>query len=203
MKAFLEYIPLLFFLLFYKLDPRPLSLGGFDFTVGGIYSATAMLMLTTVLLYGALWLKEGKLSRLQWLVVGAVLVFGSSTLMLRSEDILKWKAPVVNWIMAIVFIGSQYLTPTNMAKTMFGQMVTMPDQRWKVLNFAWAGVFLLVGSANLFVAFTFPDYWVDFKVFGSMGILLLASVLQIFYLYPYMEQDKVEGDDKTDLKVQK
>jgi intracellular septation protein A len=53
------------------------------------------------------------------------------------------------------------------------------------------------------VAFTFPDYWVDFKVFGSMGILLLASVLQIFYLYPYMEADKAEGDDKPDLKVQK
>ena len=90
-----------------------------------------------------------------------------------------------------------------MAKSMFGQMVTMPDQRWKLLNLAWAGVFLLVGSANLFVAFTFPDYWVDFKVFGSMGILLLASVLQIFYLYPYMEADKAEGDDKPDLKVQK
>ena len=136
-------------------------------------------------------------------VVGAVLVFGSSTLLLRSEDILKWKAPVVNWIMAIVFIASQYFSPTNMAKSMFGQMVTMPDQRWKLLNLAWAGVFLLVGSANLFVAFTFPDYWVDFKVFGSMGILLLASVLQIFYLYPYMEADKAEGDDKPDLKVQK
>ena len=203
MKAFLEYIPLLFFLVFYKLDPRPLALGGFDFSVGGIYSATAVLMLSTVVLYGALWFKEGKLTRMQWLVVGAVLVFGSSTLLLRSEDILKWKAPVVNWIMAIVFIASQYFSPTNMAKSMFGQMVTMPDQRWKLLNLAWAGVFLLVGSANLFVAFTFPDYWVDFKVFGSMGILLLASVLQIFYLYPYMEADKAEGDDKPDLKVQK
>ena len=74
MKAFLEYIPLLFFLVFYKLDPRPLSLGGFDFSVGGIYSATAVLMLSTVVLYGALWFKEGKLTRMQWLVVGAVLV---------------------------------------------------------------------------------------------------------------------------------
>ena len=72
MKAFLEYIPLLFFLVFYKLDPRPLSLGGFDFSVGGIYSATAVLMLSTVVLYGALWFKEGKLTRMQWLVVGAV-----------------------------------------------------------------------------------------------------------------------------------
>lgn len=202
MKAFLEYIPLLFFLLCYKLDPRPLSLGGFDFTVGGIYSATAVLMLSTVLIYGALLIREGRLTRMQWLVVGAVLVFGSSTLILRSEDILKWKAPVVNWIMAAVFIGSQYLSTTNMAKTMFGQVVSMPEQRWKVLNFAWAGVFLFVGTANLFVAFNFPDYWVDFKVFGSFGILFLASLLQLVYMYPYMEADKPD-DDKPDLKVQK
>jgi len=203
MKAFLEYIPLLFFLLCYKLEPRPLfSVGGFEFTVGGIYSATAVLMLATVAIYGALLVKDGRLTRMQWLVVGAVLVFGSSTLVLRSEDILKWKAPVVNWIMAAIFIGSQYLSTTNMAKTMFGQLVTMPEQRWKVLNFAWAGVFLFVGTTNLFVAFTFPDYWVDFKVFGSFGILLLASVLQLIYLYPYMETDK-PSDDKPDLKAPK
>lgn len=199
MKAFLEYIPLLFFLMFYKLDPRPLAVGGFDMTVGGIYSATAVLIATTIAIYGALWLREGKLTRMQWLVVGAVIIFGSSTLLLRSEDILKWKAPVVNWIMAGVFIGSQYLSTTNMAKTMFGQMVTMPDERWKRLNFAWAGVFLFVGTANLFVAFTFPDYWVDFKVFGSLAILLVASVAQIFWFYPYMEADK--DDEKPNLKA--
>lgn len=200
MKAFLEYIPLLFFLLFYKLDPRVVTLGGVDFTLGGIYSATAVLIVTTVAIYGALWLREGKLTRLQWLVVGAVIVFGSSTLLLRSEDILKWKAPVVNWIMAGVFLGSQYLSSSNMAKTMFGQIVTMPDERWKRLNFAWAGVFLFVGTANLFVAFTFPDYWVDFKVFGSLAILLLASVAQIFWFYPYMETEKHE-DKPDDLKA--
>ncbi len=201
MKAFLEYIPLLFFLLFYKLDPRVVTLGGVDFTVGGIYSATAVLIITTIAIYGALWLREGKLTRLQWLVVGAVVVFGSSTLLLRSEDILKWKAPVVNWIMAGVFLGSQYLSSSNMAKTMFGQIVTMPDERWKLLNFAWAAVFLFVGTANLFVAFTFPDYWVDFKVFGSLAILLLASVAQIYWFYPYMESEK--NEDKPDnLKAQ-
>lgn len=202
MKAFLEYIPLLFFLAIYKLEERVVSVAGVEFTFGGIYSATAALILGTVLVYGALLIKEKRLSRLQWLVVGAVIVFGSSTLLLRSEDILKWKAPVVNWIMAGVFLGSQYLSSTNMAQTMFGQLAKMPDHRWKVLNIAWACVFLLVGCANLFVAFTFPDYWVDFKVFGSLAILLLASVGQIFYLYPYMENEQ-PATEKPDLNAPK
>lgn len=194
MKAFLEYIPLLFFLVIYKLEERVVDIAGFDVTIGGIYSATAVLMLGTVLVYGVLLYKDRKLSRMQWVVVGAVLIFGTSTLLLRSEAILKWKAPVVNWIMAAVFLGSQYIGESNMAKTMFGQMVTMPEQRWKTLNLAWALVFFLVGVSNLLVAFTFHEYWVDFKVFGSMGILLIATVAQIFYVYPYLEAEPAKAD---------
>ena len=190
MKAFLEYIPLLFFLAFYKMEERVVTLFGMDLTVGGIYTATAVLMAGTVLIYGALWLKDGSLTRMQWIVVFAVLIFGSSTLLLRSEDILKWKAPVVNWILAGIFFGSQFVGQSNMAKNMFGHIVQMPDARWLRLNLAWALVFLLVGTSNLFVAFTFHDYWVDFKVFGSMGILLLASIAQIFYIYPYLEPEE-------------
>jgi intracellular septation protein len=189
MKAFLEYIPLLFFLVVYKLKERIINVGGFELTIGGIYSATAVLMISTVLVFGLLWLQEKRLSKLQWLVVVAVLLFGSLTLFLRSEVILKWKAPAVNWIIALIFVGSQYFSKENMAKTMFGQLVTMPDARWKTLNQAWALVFFIVGTANLFVAFTFPAYWVDFKVFGSFGLLLLASVAQIAYIYPYMNAE--------------
>ncbi len=203
MKAFLEYIPLLFFLITYKLKERVLNVAGFEFAFGGIYSATAVLMLGTVLVYGTLFFKEKRLTKMQWLVVGAVLLFGSLTLFLRSEAILKWKAPAVNWIMALVFLGSQYFSANNMAKTMFGQLVTMPDARWKKLNMAWALVFFIVGSANLFVAFTFPAYWVDFKVFGSLGMLLLASFAQIAYIYPYMNSETTNDPEKPEINSPK
>jgi intracellular septation protein len=189
MKQFLEYIPLVFFLIFYKLDERVVSIVGMDITVGGIYSATAVLIALTLLCYGALYLVDGTLSRMQWIVVTAVVLFGSSTLLLRSEDILKWKAPVVNWIIAAIFLGSQFIGANNMAKSMFGHMVTMPQARWNRLNLAWVLVFFAVGTANLFVAFTFHEYWVDFKVFGSLAILVVATVAQIFYIYPYLNPD--------------
>jgi len=203
MKVFLEYIPLILFLILYKLDPRTLMIAGSEYSVGGIYSATAMLMASTVLVYGFYLFKEKSLSRMQWIVVGAVLLFGTSTLLLRSEDILKWKAPAVNFLIGIIFLGSQYIGSQNMAKSMFGHMVTMPEQRWLRLNLGWALTFFVVGATNLFVAFNFHEYWVDFKVFGSFGMLLIATVAQIFYIYPYMDADAAgttpagESGDKT------
>ena len=198
MKQFVEYIPLVFFLIFYKLDERVVSLAGMEFTIGGIYSATAVLIALTLLCYGALYVLDGSLSKMQWIVVAAVVLFGSSTLLLRSEDILKWKAPVVNWIIAAIFLGSQFIGENNMAKAMFGHIVTMPQARWNRLNLAWVFVFLAVGTANLFVAFTFHEYWVDFKVFGSLGILVIATVAQIFYIYPYLTPDAAGATEPKD-----
>lgn len=198
MKQFLEYIPLVFFLIVYKLDERVLALGGYEFTVGGIYSATVVLIVLTLLCYGALYFVEGRLSRMQWIVVAAVVLFGTSTVLLRSEEILKWKAPVVNWIIAAIFLGSQFIGKTNMAQSMFGHIATMPQERWTRLNLAWVFVFLLVGTANLAVAFTFHEYWVDFKVFGSLAILIVATIAQIAYIYPYLNSDEAEATGPED-----
>lgn len=198
MKQFLEYIPLVFFLIVYKLDERVLALGGYEFTLGGVYSATVVLIVLTLLCYGALYFVEGKLSRMQWIVVAAVVLFGTSTVLLRSEEILKWKAPVVNWIIAAIFLGSQFIGKTNMAQSMFGHIATMPQERWTRLNLAWVFVFLLVGTANLAVAFTFHEYWVDFKVFGSLAILIVATIAQIVYIYPYLNSDEAEATGPKD-----
>ena len=198
MKQFLEYIPLIFFLIIYKLDERLVAFGPFEFTFGGIFSATAFLMVGYIIVFGYLWKSQGSLTRMQWVIFAAMVVFCSFTLIFHSETILKWKAPVANWIMAAVFLGSQFVGKQNMTKTMFGSVVTMPDPRWTRLNLAWVLVFLIVGSSNLFVAFTFPDYWVDFKVFGSMGIILLAVIAQMFYIYPYLQEDEVTDEKKSE-----
>jgi intracellular septation protein len=197
MKQFLEYIPLVFFLIVYKLGDSSINLAGIEIS-GGIYSATAVLIALTLLCYGALYFIDGSLSKMQWIVVVAVVLFGSSTLLLRSEDILKWKAPVVNWIIAGIFLGSQFVGKENMARSMFGHMVTMPDTRWNRLNLAWVVVFFGLGCANLFVAFTFHEYWVDFKVFGSLGILVLATIAQIFYIYPYLNTEEASAPDSKE-----
>jgi intracellular septation protein len=198
MKQFLEYIPLILFLIIYKLDERLVAFGPFEFTFGGIFSATAFLMVGYIFVFGYMWKSQGALTRMQWVIFAAMLVFCSFTLIFHSETILKWKAPVANWIMAAVFLGSQFIGKQNMTKTMLGQVVTMPEQQWNRLNIAWVLVFLFVGTSNLFVAFTYPEYWVDFKVFGSMAMVLVAVIGQMFYVYPYLQADEPTGEEKSE-----
>ena len=81
---------------------------------------------------------------------------------------------------------------------MLGHVVELPAGKWKTLNFAWAGVFFFLGCTNLFVAFTFHDYWVDFKVFGSMAILLLFSIAQMTYLWPHIEEQEKQKQQLED-----
>nr|WP_262928119.1 septation protein A [Pseudomonas sp. PSB18] len=172
---------MLFFITF-KLDPRTVDIAGQTLTVGGIYSATAVLIISSLVVYGALFISQRKLEKSQWLTLIACLVFGSLTLAFHSDTFLKWKAPVVNWLFALAFIGSHFIGDSLLIKRIMGHAVSLPDVIWTRLNIAWIAFFLFCGGANLFVAFTFQDYWVDFKVFGSLGMTLLFLIGQGIYL---------------------
>ena len=182
MKQFIDFIPLILFFIVYKLEPRAIELAGHSITLGGIFSATAVLILASVVVYGALLIHQRKLEKGQWLTLGACLLFGGMTLAFHSETFLKWKAPVVNWLFALAFIGSHFIGDQLLIKRIMGHALTLPDLVWTRLNIAWIAFFLFCGAANLFVAFTFQDYWVDFKVFGSLGMTLLFLVAQGIYL---------------------
>lgn len=181
-KQFIDFIPLLLFFITYKLDPRTVDIAGQSLTVGGIYSATAVLIISSLVVYGALFISQRKLEKSQWLTLIACLVFGSLTLAFHSDTFLKWKAPVVNWLFALAFIGSHFIGDSLLIKRIMGHAVSLPDVIWTRLNIAWIAFFLFCGGANLFVAFTFQDYWVDFKVFGSLGMTLLFLIGQGIYL---------------------
>nr|WP_249791977.1 septation protein A [Pseudomonas corrugata] len=181
-KQFIDFIPLLLFFITYKLDPRTVDIAGQTLTVGGIYSATAVLIISSLVVYGALFISQRKLEKSQWLTLIACLVFGSLTLAFHSDTFLKWKAPVVNWLFALAFIGSHFIGDSLLIKRIMGHAVSLPDVIWTRLNIAWIAFFLFCGGANLFVAFTFQDYWVDFKVFGSLGMTLLFLIGQGIYL---------------------
>ncbi|MCU1719900.1 MULTISPECIES: septation protein A [Pseudomonas] len=186
MKQFIDFIPLLLFFIVYKLDPRVVDVAGQSFSLGGIYSATAVLIISSLVVYGTLLIRQRKLEKGQWLTLVACLVFGGLTLAFHSETFLKWKAPVVNWLFALAFLGSHFVGDKVLIKRIMGHALTLPDPVWTRLNLAWIAFFLICGAANLFVAFTFQDFWVDFKVFGSLGMTVLFLVGQGVYLSRHM-----------------
>nr|WP_256670233.1 septation protein A [Pseudomonas sp. L-22-4S-12] len=177
------------FFIVYKLDPRTVELAGHSVELGGIFSATAVLIASSVLVYGSLLLVQRKLEKGQWLTLVACLLFGGMTLAFHSETFLKWKAPVVNWLFAAGFAASHFIGNKLLIQRMLGHAVNLPQPIWTRLNLAWIAFFIFSGCANLFVAFTFHDIWVDFKVFGSLGMTVLFLVGQGVYLARHMHDD--------------
>lgn len=188
-KQFIDFIPLILFFIVYKLDPRTVELAGQTFELGGIFSATAVLIVSSVVVYGLLFLLQRKLEKGQWLTLLACLVFGGMTLAFHSETFLKWKAPVVNWLFALGFAGSHFIGDKVLIQRIMGHAVNLPQVIWTRLNLAWVAFFIFSGCANLFVAFTFHDIWVDFKVFGSLGMTVLFLVAQGVYLARHIHDD--------------
>ena len=189
MKQFIDFIPLILFFIVYKLDPRNVELAGQAFELGGIFSATAVLILSSILVYGTLFLVQRKLEKGQWLTLLACLVFGGMTLAFHSETFLKWKAPVVNWLFALGFAGSHFIGDKELIQRVMGHAIHLPQPISTRLNLAWIAFFVFSGCANLFVAFTFHDIWVDFKVFGSLGMTVLFLVAQGVYLARHIHDD--------------
>lgn len=179
MKQWLDFVPLILFFAAFKMY--------------GIFPATAVLIAATVAVYGGLWIKERTLEKNHVITLVATLLFGGITLLLHDETWLKWKAPIINWIFATVFLGSHFIGDKVVIERMLGHALTVPSFVWWRLNIAWVVFFIFAGAANLYVAFTYEDYWVDFKVFGSLGMTLLFLVGQMIYLSRYLPKD----DDTT------
>ena len=193
MKQFIDFIPLILFFIVYKISPQAVDVLGHSFMVGGIYSATAMLIASSLVVYGVLYFRQGKLEKSQWLTLIACLVFGSLTLAFHSETFLKWKAPVVNWVFALIFAGSHFIGDRLLIQRIMGHALTLPQAVWTKLNIAWIVFFLFCGAANLYVAFTYQEFWVDFKVFGSLGMTLLFLIGQGIFLARHIH----DGDPST------
>ncbi|MFZ2321166.1 MAG: septation protein A [Pseudomonas sp.] len=199
MKQFIDFIPLLLFFIVFKLDPRTVEFAGQSIELGGIFSATGVLIASSVVVYGTLFAVQKRLEKGQWLTLAACLLFGGMTLAFHSETFLKWKAPVVNWLFALGFTGSHWIGDKLLIQRMMGHAISLPAPVWRNLNLAWIAFFLIAGSANLFVAFTFQSIWVDFKVFGSLGMTLLFLVGQGIYLSRHLH-DEQPANGPTDSK---
>ena len=126
MKQLLEFLPLVLFFSAYQLSGETLNIGSWSHTFDGIFSATAVLMVSSVLV----WLVSSMISkasdkRLMWMTL-AVVVFGSATLILRDQRFIQWKPTVFNWGLALVFLASQFFGEKNLLQRLMGQQLTLP-----------------------------------------------------------------------------
>jgi intracellular septation protein len=72
---------------------------------------------------------------------------------------------------------------------MMREQLTLPDAVWRTVNHAWAGFFAALGVINLYVAFNYTiEFWVNFKLFGTTGLMLVFVIAQSLLLSKYVEE---------------
>lgn len=155
----------------------------------GVFLATAVAILATLVQIGWTWLRHRKIETMLWISFALIVVFGGATLLLQDETFIKWKPTVLYWLFALTLGLGPVLFERNFIRMMMDKQVNLPDPVWTRLNMGWAGFFTFMGAANLIVAFNFStDTWVDFKMFGTLGLMLLFILLQGLYLSRHIEE---------------
>ena len=174
-------------------DLFPVALFFVAFKLFDIYTATAVAIGATFLQIGWLKWKRRKVDTMMWISLAIIVVFGGATLALHDETFIKWKPTVLYWLFAAALAGAELLFRRNLVRAMLGEQVHMPDLVWTRLNWSWVGFFTFMGAANLLVAYNFPtDTWVNFKLFGFMGLMLVFVVAQALLLSRYVKDEATE-----------
>lgn len=174
-------------------DIFPVILFFAAFKLYGIYVATTVAIVATVVQIGWVWLKHRKVDNMQWISLALIVVFGGATLLLRDETFIKWKPTVLYWLFAAVLLVSALAFRKNLIRTMMEKQVSAPDAVWKKLLAAWIGFFAVMGVLNIYVAYGYStDIWVNFKLFGSIGLMIVFVIGQAILLAPHMKEKETE-----------
>jgi intracellular septation protein len=175
------------------------TFGGADVSMeqAPILLATAVAIVATAAQVGWLLARGRKVDRMLWVSLAIIVVMGGATLWLRDATFIKWKPTVLYWAFAAVLLGAEFLFARNLIRAMMEKQVALPDFVWARLNWSWAAFFVAMGAINLFVAYRFSEStWVNFKLFGGIGLMVLFVLVQGIYLSRYVQSgDSAEAED--------
>lgn len=212
MKILLDFLPILLFFITFKVAEGDASAAAafasthFGFLVSGgvvgpkeapVLLATLVVIAATVLQILVTLLRGKKVDMMLWISLALVVVLGGATVWFHSETFIKWKPSVLYWAMGLSFWVSQVVFRKNLLQALMGQQLELPAVVWQRLNFAWIAFFALMGLLNLYVAYSFSTpVWVNFKLFGGLGLMLLFTLAQGVYLSRHMKLE-AESDNGT------
>ncbi|CCQ11769.1 intracellular septation protein A [Pseudoalteromonas luteoviolacea B = ATCC 29581] len=191
MALLFEYLPLILFFVIYK---------SVD-----IFWATGVLIIAAVIQLIYYQVSKGKIENKHWIFAGIAVVLGGMTLAFHDEQFIQWKATLVYALLGSALLFGRLLFKTNLVeKALLGLFssigsekgetnveIKIPAAIFNQLLFAWIILFYFIAGLNLYVAFNFSlDTWVNFKVFGLMGITFVAIMLTMFKVYKYLPTEE-------------
>jgi intracellular septation protein len=169
MQLLIDFFPIVVFFVVYRLY--------------GIYAATIAIIVAMAAQIAYQWLRHRTVNKM--LLVSGLLVaaLGGVTLALRDPLFIQWKTTIVNWLFAAAFLGSNWIGDKTPMERVMGHAVQLEPSFWRQLNWMWVANFLVLGAANLYVVYNYDEAtWVDFKLFGMLGLTLLTAVGQAIWI---------------------
>ena len=174
MQLLFDFLPIVAFFVAYKL--------------AGIYVATGVLIVAVAVQSTIQWIRTRKLSTMQLVSAGLVLVFGGLTLLVQDKAFIMWKPTIVNWLFAAGFLASQHrlLGGKPVVQRLLSTAeadIELAAAEWTRLNLMWVAFFVLIGIANLVVFRLYDEAtWVNFKLFGMLGLTVAFILVQGFWI---------------------
>jgi intracellular septation protein len=199
MKLLFDLFPVILFFATFKVSEKnpemalawiaPLLGSAVDPKQAPILLATVVVIVATIAQIAWVRFRHGKVDKMLWVSLVLVVVFGGMTLVFQDETFIKWKPTILYWVFAFSLGFAALVLKKNPIKAMLGEQLVLPEPVWSRVNFSWIAFFLCMGALNLFVAFNFPtDTWVNFKLFGGMGLLFAFVLGQGLVLSKYIEE---------------
>jgi len=205
LKFLLDFLPIiLFFATFKWAEGRPDDAAawatdqlGFLVQGGVVTPGVAPVLLATVVVMAAtaaqvaITLVRGrKVDAMLWVSLGLVLLLGAATVWFHSDTFIKWKPTVLYAAMGGALALGQLVWKRNLLRSLMGAKMNLPDAVWTQLLWAWVSFFAGMGLLNLWVAYTFETAtWVNFKLFGGLGLMLVFSLAQAVWVSRHLVQD--------------
>jgi len=178
-KLLADFFPILLFFAAYKL--------------GDIYLATGVAIVATLGQIAWLHFSGRKVDPMLWVTGGIVAVLGGLTIWLHNDTFIKWKPTVLYWLMGGTLLVGQVFFRKNLLKSLMGAQIELPEPVWRVVSWSWVAFFAIMGAINLWVAFNFDtNTWVNFKLFGGMGLMVLFVLAQAVYLGKHIKVESAE-----------
>jgi intracellular septation protein len=200
MKLLFDLFPVILFFIAFKYSEKNPELAAswvaslmgsaaVDPKIAPILLATVVVILATIAQIAWVAFRHGKVDKMLWVSLVLVVVFGGMTLAFQDESFIKWKPTILYWVFAGSMGFAALVMKKNAIKAMLGEQLTLPEPVWTKVNLSWIAFFVGMGLLNIIIAFNFPtDVWVNFKLFGGMGLMLVFVLGQGFMLSKYVEE---------------
>lgn len=181
MKFLFEMFPIILFFAAYKFK--------------GIYVATSVAIAASIAQIAYTYIKNKKIEKPMIISLAVIVIFGGLTLLVHNEMFIKWKPTVLYWIFSAALLIGRYIFDKNFIRAMLQKQIDVPEHIWDRLNNSWALFFAAVGGLNLYILYNFSTpVWVNFKLFGVFGCMLVFVIIQSAILAPHIKDKTGKAD---------